>query len=115
MQPILSTATWLELSEETRGKLRDLFAIPKTGGREVYGKRLVSDGTTPENLKALSLEKMQEFLGGTIEPDFHLLFRTVVNKIENPELAEEVRERAPKKTPKKTTKKKTNAKTKKGK
>lgn len=117
MDPVLSTATWLELPEATRAQLRIDFSIPQTGGREVYGKRLVSDGTTPENLRAITLEKLQAYNNNSVSTDFHLLFQTTVNKIENPGLKEEVKKKVNKvaKETKKVTKKKTNAKAKKSK
>ncbi len=76
---------WLALKMQTRIKLREVFAIPKSKGSLVEGNVVKSDGTTHEDLQAVTLAKMQEYLGsenGTPGGDFAALFNACVDKIE---------------------------------
>ena len=80
MQPILSMGMWTSLSNEVRYRVRVAFNIPRSSTVEVNDGVVVSDGTTPEDFKALTIEKMQTYLSDTSN-DFHKLFDKVVAKI----------------------------------
>ena len=81
---MLSQLIFIAQTRETREKLVDIFSIPKSGGVVVEGNRLISDGHTPTDLMAVTVDKMQEFLESP-EEDFYKLFIEVIDKIENPE------------------------------
>lgn len=79
-QPILSLGVWVSLPNEVRHKIRSIFSIPKSRATEVDDGKLVSDGTTHEDLKVLDVVKMQAYTGET-ETDFYKLFDKVVAKV----------------------------------
>jgi len=80
MNPIINTSMWVSLPQDVRGKLRSLFNIPRSANVVVTDGRVETDGTTHEDLKALTTEKMQKYLGDT-STDFHKLFDKVVAKV----------------------------------
>jgi len=81
MEIQVSTHDWLALPMLTRIKLREIFNIPKSKGSLVEGNVVKSDGTTYEDLKAITLEKMQAFLESD-QTDFVKLFNSCLEKIE---------------------------------
>lgn len=85
MQEILAYQLWLALPIETRVKLAIMFGISKTGRTVVDyradGAVVTQDGYTPDDLRALTVEKMQEKLM-TEETDFYALVETVVENID---------------------------------
>ena len=85
MPPILATHTWVSLTNEVRCKIRSLFSIPRSSSTVVNDGVLETDGTTNEDLKHLTIEKMQVYLGDT-QTDFHKLFDKVIAKV-NDELS----------------------------
>ena len=80
MQPSLSLNVWCSLPNEVRFRLRSLFNIPRSSNTEVNDGVIVSDGTTFEDIKVLTTEKMQSYLVST-DTDFHKLFDGVVAKV----------------------------------
>lgn len=86
----VTVPTWVSVKTETRTKLREIFLIPHSSHAQVItdqmGKStLLSDGTTNEDLKALSVEKMQDYLGSVAADDtVHSLFKRCVDKVETP-------------------------------
>ena len=80
MQQILSLGSWVSLPNEVRWRIRNIFNIPRSGVSDVVDFRIVSDGTTHEDIKVLTAPKMQEYLG-TKEQDFHRLFDLVVARV----------------------------------
>ncbi len=91
MQHILNLHTWVSLPNEVRFKIRTLFRIPCSGNAHVDDGRLMTDGTSPDDFKALTIEKMQDYLKST-ETDFHKLFDGVVASITRPPAPLEVTE-----------------------
>ncbi len=87
---------WVSVKQETRQKLRSVFGILMTGNTDVindeFGKgRILSDGCTNENLKAITAEKLQEFLGSVpVNTSLHDLFKMAVEKIELPEVKPQI-------------------------
>lgn len=84
IQPQLSVPDWVSLPQDIRTKLKNQFQIPRSGGSEVQtfstGNRIVSDGHTHQDLKAISLEKLQEFVGSNSQ-DFYGLFQQAIDKL----------------------------------
>ncbi len=87
---------WVSLDIETRNKLRQIFLIPKSSHADVVTDhmgvaRVMSDGTTNEDLKQLSVEKMRDYLGtAAINETVYDLFKQVVDKIEKVETFKEI-------------------------
>lgn len=80
MNPTLSLHTWVSLPTEQRDRIRIIFKIPRSGNTVVFDGRVETDGTTPEDMKHLTIEKMQEYLEDE-STDFHKLFDKVLLKI----------------------------------
>ena len=80
MQPIISSHMWVSLPNEVRGRIRHLFKIPQSSNVVVNDGRVETDGTTNEDLKHLTIEKMQAYLSDT-STDFHKLFDKVIMKV----------------------------------
>ncbi len=84
LRPQLNVPDWVLLPLEIRQKLIKQFDIPKSGGSEMQtlstGSRIVSDGHTHQDLKAISLEKLQEFLSST-DTDFYALLNQAIVKL----------------------------------
>lgn len=94
MQPqeIISYVTWMSLDRSVRNKLVQLFDIPRSGETIVrsgivmpdgsIGSETQSDGHTPQDLAALSKERMQEVLN-TEDDNFYNLLKTVIDNLDD--------------------------------
>ena len=82
MEIQLNVNDWLKLPIDTRLKLRELFDIPKSEGVILEDGIVKSDGTTYEDLQAITVEKMRLHLDSE-DPDFVSLFHEVVARIED--------------------------------
>lgn len=71
---------WLKENAEMRDELAKIFDIRKSGGIEVTGGILVSDGRKPIDLLNITIEKMQKFLGSK-EKDENVLWSLCVDKV----------------------------------
>ena len=80
MQPIISLHMWVSLPNEVRHRIRALFSIPRSSNTVVNDGRIETDGTTNEDFKHLTIDKMQKYLNDT-SSDFHKLFDMVVAKV----------------------------------
>lgn len=80
MPPIISIATWVSLPTEVRYRIRALFKIPRSSNTVVNDGRIETDGTTHEDFKHLTIEKMQDYLN-VVHSDFHKLFDGVVARV----------------------------------
>ena len=80
MQPIISIHTWLSLSDEVRYRIRSIFKIPRSSNTVVNDGKIETDGTTNEDFKHLTVEKMQTYLNDT-STDFYKLFDKTVAKV----------------------------------
>lgn len=82
---------WVSLSNETRGKLREIFKIPMSTHTEVVtdhmGKGIIlCDGSTNVDLQVITVEKLQDFLGSiALNENIYDLFKRAVMKIESKE------------------------------
>jgi len=56
---------WMQLDSKIRSELILSFNIKKTGITEIRDQTLISDGYSAEDLKAITLEKMNEYIGST--------------------------------------------------
>jgi hypothetical protein len=94
MQPILNLHTWVSLPNDVRHKIRGIFSIPRSESVFVNDGVIETDGTTPQDFKVLTVEKMQSFLSSE-ETDFNKLFdlvvARVVDEIEGKPVVEEVK------------------------
>ncbi len=84
MLPLISIHTWVSLPNEVRGKVRVLFNIPRSSNTVVNDGVIETDGTTNDDLKHLTIEKMQIYLNDE-STDFHKLFDKVLYRINNPQ------------------------------
>lgn len=82
--PRLFTYDWLQLPNEVRLKLVEIFKIPRSGGAVIEDNRVITDGYTQIDLDTITTLAMQAYLD-TDETDFAILFKAVLKKIE-PEL-----------------------------
>ncbi len=71
---------WVSLPNEVRYRIRSLFGIPRSSSTIVNDGRVDTDGTTHEDFKHLTIEKMQKYLSND-STDFHKLFDLVVAKV----------------------------------
>lgn len=85
MEEVLAYQIWLKLPDDTRAILAKLFDIRKTGRVVVEyraeGAVMTSDGYTPDDLRAISIEKMQHILGDTEDNDFYALIEIIIENI----------------------------------
>jgi hypothetical protein len=79
-QPLLNLHTWVSLPNEVRFRIRRDFQIPLSGSVLVSDGVIETDGTTPSDMSYLTTEKMQMYVGATID-DFNKLFDMVVAKV----------------------------------
>ncbi len=92
MEIQLSTHEWLKLPMDTRSKLREIFNIPRSQGTVLEDNTVKSDGTTYQDLNAITVEKMSSWLNGDgsdhvgVEvggSDFVALFNSVIQRIDD--------------------------------
>ncbi len=81
MQHTISTSAWVHLSSETRSRIRSLFNIPRSSHVVVNDGYMETDGTTVEDLKHLTVEKMRDHLKED-SGDMHFLFDKLVSRIQ---------------------------------
>lgn len=80
MEIQVSVQDWLQIPMKARIRLREVFSIPKSRGSLVEGNVVKSDGTTHEDLKHITVPKMQAYLESE-ELDFVSLFNSCVDKV----------------------------------
>lgn len=80
---VITPPIWLSIKPETRNKLRQDLGIPHTGGTEVWGNRIVSDGTTQQDLNVITVQKLQDYLDYAESDDLLNLLDLAVKSIEN--------------------------------
>lgn len=80
MEQQLSTYQWLQLPEHIRSQLVDIFKIPKSEGAFIQDNKVVSDGHTQRDLKAISIDSMQVFLASS-ETEFFKLFEAILAEL----------------------------------
>lgn len=80
MNIILNIYHWVNLPLEVRTRIRALFNLPRSSNTVVNDGKLETDGTTVEDFKHLTIEKMQKFLHSDLT-DFHKLFDLTVAQV----------------------------------
>jgi hypothetical protein len=79
----VSYQIWIKLPKEIRAKLVTMFHIPRTGSAVVdygaEGNKVVSDGFTPKDIEAITLEKMQKVLDSDSTDFYGMLEEIIVN------------------------------------
>lgn len=88
MEPLLATIAvnqWVSLPPEIRLRLVKIFDIPRSAGTHVENGVVTTDGYTYQDLKGITVEKMNNFLGGPIELDYFTLLNAVIDKAKEPE------------------------------
>ncbi len=69
---------WLTYPHETRLKLAELLKLPKTGHIHVTSRgEIISDGFTPEDLKNITVEKLQELTNSKTEDIVKLMEKLI--------------------------------------
>lgn len=90
MQNFITKDQWMLLDIPTKQKLVAVFGINKSGFSEVRDSIVVTDGYTQEDLKVITLEKMNEYIGSE-EATFLRAWEITLSKINfelNPPVAE---------------------------
>lgn len=94
-KPLLSYTIWLQLSAEQKAKLVRLFSIPRTGEVVVHVGEMMNnnigavakqDGHRPEDLYAITSERMAELLNLPEKEgqthDFYALYQEVIDNLD---------------------------------
>lgn len=58
---------WMQLDPKIRMELVSYFNLKKTGITEIRDQTLISDGYSVEDLREITLEKMNEYIGSSEE------------------------------------------------
>lgn len=82
MEKLLTRYHWLKLTNEQRILMREAFSIPKSGGVEMMGNQMLSDGSNEEDLKAVNVQTMQQFTEDE-SSDFDFLYIKTIKKIDD--------------------------------
>ena len=81
----VSQTQWLELPRGMREQLVKLFNIPKHGHSVVHGGKILADGYTNQDLQAITIEKINSYLGTSYEEiDILKAFNQLVEKLIQP-------------------------------
>lgn len=89
--PLLAYTLWLSYSSVQKQKLVRLFEIPRTGEVVVHvgemmngniGAAAKQDGYRPEDLYAITLEKLQALIG-TEDTDFYNMVQHVIDNLDD--------------------------------
>lgn len=70
---------WVDLPKEVRQRLSEVFGIERTGITEVRDQTVISDGYTNTDLQAITLEKMEEYIGS--KETFHRAWELTLAKV----------------------------------
>jgi hypothetical protein len=81
IEKLLTRYQWLRFSNEQRLLMRQTFNIPKSGGVEMMGNQMISDGSNEKDLKVVNIASMQEFTESN-EKDFDKLLELTIEKID---------------------------------
>lgn len=90
-KPLLAYHTWINLPQDVRIRLTELFHIPRTGQVLVtngvlpdgtVGGIVQQDGHSATDLYAITVEKMQEILNNEDEKDFHVLWNGIIENLD---------------------------------
>jgi hypothetical protein len=77
----LSVQDWLTLPMEVRDKFAQIFNIPRSSGTIVEGNVVKSDGYSQQDLTAINVETLKNYLKENEINDFEVLFKMALDKI----------------------------------
>lgn len=80
MQQFLTQQQWMLLDTPFKQKLVEVFSIVRTGASEIRDNHVVSDGYTQADLKAITLEKMNAYIGSE-ETSFLRAWEITLSKV----------------------------------
>lgn len=81
IEPQIVISIWLEVKREVRDKIATIMSMSRNGATEVAGGRVICDGFTNDDLKGITVEKMQKYLKSK-EVDLFQLFNALIAKVE---------------------------------
>jgi len=79
----LTSSQWIQLPQDIRNKLVELFNIPRTGYIDVRNMQVVSDGYTDNDLKTITVDKLKAYTGLEVGSIYELLTQAII-KIQTP-------------------------------
>ncbi len=77
----LTPFEWNQFSMEIKGMFKETFKIPRSAGTVVMGNEVLSDGHTVQDLSAVSLSSLQQYLE-TDDDHWDNLLKLTINKME---------------------------------
>lgn len=80
MQNFITKDQWMLLDIQVKQKLISVFGIVKSGYSEIRDNIVVTDGYTQEDLKKITLEKMNEYIGSE-ETSFLRAWEVTLSKV----------------------------------
>ena len=80
---MVSYSYWLSLPYDLKMKIVALMEVPRSRYVHVADNKVVDDGHTEEDLKSITVEKMQAYTG-LEETDFYKLFDAMTDKLTRP-------------------------------
>lgn len=87
LTPQLAVNQWVQLPQDTRRRLVEMFHIKRSGGAEVANGVLLTDGHTYRDLAVISTEAMQQLLVNQ-SSNFFELFDALLVKVEEEKQAD---------------------------
>lgn len=86
MELTLTPSLWLQASATTRLKLAKDFGLHRSSGPQIITENghvhVESDGYTVSDLRGMSIESMQKYVGTTSVDDLFSLFNLCIAKVE---------------------------------
>jgi hypothetical protein len=83
LSPQVTIPQWLQIPRELRGRIVEIFKIPRSGGTVVIDNVVTTDGYTHEDLSLLSLPVLQEYLQEPGESDLFALMNLLIMKLQD--------------------------------
>lgn len=80
MEKLVTRYEWLKYDNDQRLLMRAIFHIPKSGGVEMQDNKMLSDGSNENDLRAINIESMQQFVESEVK-DFDKLFEMTIEKV----------------------------------
>lgn len=82
MKAQLYSGMWIPLSWEVKGRMAEIFNIPRNGATHVVNNRIQNDGYTDIDLGKVNVEVLQKELNSE-ETDFFKLWNMMISKVES--------------------------------
>lgn len=81
MEQLITQFHWMQLNNEQRILMREVFNIPKSGGVVIQNNTMLTDGSNENDLKAISIESMQKFVASP-DTNFEFLYNSTLIKVD---------------------------------